>query len=714
MQRSRLTLNNLAVLTLLCVAAGVTQTHAAPPSFTQVRGEWQSSEGVLFDREGRVLHELRVDPAGRRLAWVALADVSPAARALIVRAEDQRFRDHAGVDWWALSGAAVKSALGGARRGASTISMQVAAQLDRKLKPARAARTLTQKWEQVHAAIELEKSWSKDEILEAYFNLSTFRGELQGIGAAARALFGKQPSGLDEAESLLLAALLRGPNTEATNVATRACALARATNSRVPCDTLTVSARASLGAKALTPIASLAPHVARELLSGNQANVKVTLDADLQSMALQALQEQLALLASQNVHDGAVLVADNASGEILAYVGNGGERSSAWYVDGVLAPRQAGSTLKPFLYQLAIESKLLTAASLMDDAPVNLMTPGGLYVPQNYDREFHGLASVRVALASSLNVPAVRALMLVGVDNFVERLRALGFDHLARDGDYYGYSLALGSAEVSLWQLVNAYRTLANGGRASTMTLLSRNGRHEQRILDVAASYIVSDVLADASARSVSFGLANVLAPRFFAAVKTGTSKDMRDNWCVGFTGKFTVGVWVGNFDGSPMRDVSGVSGAAPIWLDLVNYLQRRPGATRPARPAGVVSETVQFDENVEPAREELFIPGTETRRIASKRGPAARARIAYPSDGTLVAIDPDIPVPVQQMQFSMRPELRGHRFKIDGVQIEASSRWAPVAGEHLLELIDARGEVVDTLRFRVRGALRSAQVDAQ
>ena len=386
-------------------------------------------------------------------------------------------------------------------------------------------------------------------------------------------------------------------------------------------------------------------------------------------------------LRGKTCRDGAVLVVDNASGEILAYVGNGGEQSSAWYVDGVQAPRQAGSTLKPFLYQLAIENKLLTAASLMDDAPVNLMTSSGLYVPQNYDREFHGLTSLRVALASSLNVPAVRALMLVGVDNFVERLRALGFDHIVRDGDYYGYSLALGSAEVSLWQLVNAYRTLANGGRWSPMTLLSSSGQHETRTLDAAASYIVSDVLADPSARSLSFGLENVLAPRFFAAVKTGTSKDMRDNWCVGFTANFTIGVWVGNFDGSPMRDVSGVSGAAPVWLELANTLQRKSAATRPARPAGLVARSVEFDETAEPAREELFIAGTETHHIALKRGAAARARIVYPGEGTY-----SLSTRISQRRCN-RCNSRCARncaaipFRIDGEELASSARWSPVRG---------------------------------
>ena len=264
-----------------------------------------------------------------------------------------------------------------------------------------------------------------------------------------------------------------------------------------------------------------------------------TLDGRLQAFALDAVKRQLAQLGAQNVADAAVLVADNASGEVLAYIGNSGAESSARYVDGVQAARQAGSTLKPFLYELAIEERLLTAASLLEDSPVNIVTPGGLYVPQNYDRDFKGMVSLRTALSSSLNVPAVRTLTLLGTDPFVERLRALGFDYVTQEGDYYGYSLALGSAEISLWQLANAYRTLAQGGVASPLRLVPGEAVHGMRVLDRAASFIVSDILADRLARSVTFGLANTLSTRYWAAVKTGTSKDMRDNWCVGFSARY-------------------------------------------------------------------------------------------------------------------------------------------------------------------------------
>lgn len=703
--RRRMTRAIVTFAALVTVCSGV---RADVPSFEDVRARWTPTEAVLLDRHGEALQELRVVAQGRRLAWTRLEDISPAALATIVRAEDQRFYRHGGVDWLALTDAALDS-LFSRPRGASTISMQVAAQLDPELRPARSRRSVSQKWAQIQAARRLEAAWSKRQILEAYLNQSTFRGELQGIAAAAQGLFGKQPSGLDERESLLLAVLLRGPNASAEVAAGRACTLARDMEASAGCEGLQVMARASLPRQpAIAPSVALAPHVARMLLGPADRRVVTTLDRELQAYAVDALRRQVAALADRNVRDGAALVVDNASGEVLAYVGNTGAESSAVYVDGVQAPRQAGSTLKPFLYEAAIGARLLTAASLTDDSPVNLVTPTGLYVPQNYDREFRGLASVRTALSSSLNVPAVRTLMLVGADAFAEHLRSLGFSHVTGDGDFYGYSLALGSAEVSLWELANAYRTLANGGTWSPLQLRSGGAGERRSILDPGASAIVADILSDPLARSVAFGLESPLATRHWAAVKTGTSKDMRDNWCMGFTDRYTVAVWVGNFDGSPMHDVSGVSGAAPAWLELVNFLHRGQASRQPPMPREVMRARVEFDNSVESAREELFLAGTEVARIAAKPRQGGPVRITYPGDGAILALDPDIPAGVQRVPFSASGWHGDYRWQLDGAALEAQGGqvfWIPSPGRHVLALHDAQGVELDRVEFDVRGA---------
>ncbi len=214
-----------------------------------------------------------------------------------------------------------------------------------------------------------------------------------------------------------------------------------------------------------------APHLARQLLTRAGTSVHSTLDAPLQRFAAETLRNRLAALAERNVEDGAVIVLDNASGEVLAYVGSSGDLSGAAAVDGAAALRQPGSTLKPFLYGVAIDQRWLTAASLLDDAPLALATPTGLYVPQNYERDFKGVVSVRSALAASLNVPAVRTLQLVGVERFRQALQSFGLSSVKHDGEYYGYGLALGGGDTSLLTLTNAYRALANGGVWSPVRL---------------------------------------------------------------------------------------------------------------------------------------------------------------------------------------------------------------------------------------------------
>jgi penicillin-binding protein 1C len=693
---------------LIALLLAASSLRAQIPSYDLVRTEWKSTEGVLLDRDGQLIHELRVVERGRRLGWVTLDRVSPAAIEAIVRAEDKRFFSHGGVDWLALSDAALDT-LFSRPRGASTISMQVAAQLDQELMPKAGHRSFGQKWDQINAAQALEKSWSKRQILEVYLNLSTFRGELQGISAAANGLFAKHPSGITDSEGLLLAALLRGPNAGPDQAGRRACAIAASMDSAVPCQRIVALAQQVLGAAPdIRPGVDLAPHVARALLSDERPRVRSTLDVALQRFTLDTLQRQLADLADRSVADGAVVVADNRTGEVLAYVGNAGNSASAFYVDGVRAARQAGSTLKPFLYGMAIEQRLVTAASLVEDSPVNLVTPTGLYVPQNYDREFKGLVSLRTALSSSLNVPAVRTLMLVGADAFAERLRRLGFADVTEDGDFYGYSLALGSAEVTLWQLANAYRALANGGRWSPLVVEPARTR-SSAVMDQTAAYVVADILSDKLARSPTFGLDNPLATRHWAAVKTGTSKDMRDNWCVGFTDRYTVAVWVGNFDGSPMQDVSGVTGAAPIWLEVVNYLHRDVASRQPAMPRDLIRTQVHFDGDLEPPRPELFLAGTELSHVASKSVESTRVSIAYPGNGTIIALDPDIPDEVQRVRFTMRPEVDGYRWRLNGEDLgtdPSATFWRPAAGTSTLVLLDRDGNEVDSVRFEVRGVI--------
>lgn len=681
--------------------------QAALPTPAQVQAAWRTSDARLLDRHGVPIDAIRIDMRVRRLAWTPLAEISPALGAAVLQAEDQRFMEHGGVDLRAAGQAAWDNLFRARPRGASTITMQLAGLLDAELRASGGGRSWRQKWNQALAARELEAGWSKGQILEAYLNLASFRGELQGVRAATQALFGKAPSGLDQAEASILAALLRAPGAAPRVVARRACALAQELKSQARCATIEWQTEVALGRPAAQPAPALARQAARKLLGEAGLSGRSTLDAGLQRVAFDALRRHLRELAGRNAGDGAVLVIDNASGELLAYVGNAGNSE----VDGVTALRQAGSTLKPFLYELALERRLLTAASLLDDSPIDVAAGAGMYVPQNYDRQFKGYASVRTSLASSLNIPAVRTLLTTGLERFHARLKELGLTSLTEDAQFYGPSLALGSADVSLLELANAYRTLANGGVHGTLTLRPRALDVGRRVLDAGASFIVGDILADRAARSVTFGLRNELATAYWSAVKTGTSKDMRDNWCLGYSDRYTVGVWVGNFDGQPMWDVSGVSGAAPVWRDLMDYLHRdRPGRQGSAPPA-LVRREVRFVPAHEAARPEWFLAGTESAVIESV--PAARRapRIVYPADGSIIATDPDIPEQLERVVFRAQAGA-GLRWRLDGADLGAadeSAAWRPTGGAHRLELVDGAGKEIAASRFEVRGNGRTA-----
>ena len=716
----------------------------ALPAFQEVRSSYRSSETQVLSREGVLLQRLRTDLTVRRGAWVALGDVSPALRLALLVSEDQRFYAHSGVDWQAASAAAWGNLWNTRTRGASTITMQLVGLLDSTWRSSNSGRSVGQKLGQAWSATQLEKQWRKDQILEAYLNLLPFRGELVGMDALSRTLFGKAPHALDARESAIAAALVRGPNAAPAVVAQRACGVWQAMqqmqgrSAESACVGMLWQTEQVLRARLWPATEGVAPHWARRVwtqhLAGRvapqapavlAATVETTLSAPIQQLAVQSLQRHLRELQGRNVEDGAVVVLDNASGEVLAWVGSSGDLSQASEVDGVLAWRQPGSTLKPFLYAQALDEQRLTAASLLEDSPAQIATPSGLYIPQNYDRRFKGWVSVRTALASSLNVPAVRTLVMLTPDAFGAQLQRLGIA-LRESPGYYGYSLALGSAEMPLLHLTNAYRALANRGQFTPVAAAVRApapaaGVPPQAVISPQAAFIIAHILSDAQARAMTFGMDSVLNTRFWSAVKTGTSKDMRDNWAIGWSQHYTVGVWVGNASGAAMHSVSGSSGAAPIWADVMAGLHaqgHRPLPSHPpAAPTGVVLQPVVFAAQgggaaLDAPRQEWFIAGTQQAEFVppAAAGPGRAAagaalRIVRPVDGTILALDPDIP-PARQ-QLLLQATRSGGRWWMDGQRLGSGAQlhWAPLPGRHVLQLQDAQGRVLDEVRLEVRGA---------
>jgi penicillin-binding protein 1C len=705
-------LRRLAILGLPIAAIAVLMlAMSGPPTttFAEVRARWHPSEAQLLDRNGDPVHELRIDRHGRRFAWTPLDEISPALTHAIVKSEDHRFWRHHGVDVIAITTSAARVVVGGRSRGASTITMQLASILDPSLGKSQARKTILRKFRQVCAALEIERRWSKPEILEAYLNLVTYRGELQGIGAASRVMFSKSPHGIDSAEAAVLAALIRAPNARRESVAIRANALGHALGSDGPSRVDIASALEGAFSRGSDYArVALAPHLAERLLHGESGSARCALDRELQQFVIDTLRRQIVDVRDRRVDDGAVIVVENSTGEVWAYVGGAGDLSNAPDFDAIRAPRQPGSTLKPFLYALAVDQHLLTAASLIEDTPLELPEQRGIYRPLDYDRQFRGLVSMRTALASSLNVPAVRTTDMIGVESFADRLRRLGFSGLVEEGDYYGAALALGSADVTLWQLVNAYRTLANGGRYSDLRLTNDADTHlSTQVYSAEASFVISDILSDRASRSTTFGLENSLATRYWSAVKTGTSKDMRDNWCVGYTDKFTVGVWVGNSSGVPMRDVTGITGAAPTWLSLMNYLHDRFGSGQIARPLGVSLANVSFPNEVEPPRQEWFVAKTAPTGSASGLDDF-NPQILSPASGAIIALDPDIPAHAQRVVFEASRGARSSHWILDGrvlAPVRGELLWTPSVGAHTLSIARDSVNAVQTVQFVVRGS---------
>jgi penicillin-binding protein 1C len=566
------------------IAAIVLALAAAYAAGTDVARLPAQREAVTFtDRTGLPLGTVLASDSSHAIA-VPLDRISPAFIDALIAAEDARFYRHGAIDVAALLRAARDYAVyGQARSGGSTIAMQLA----RLLHPAPS--TVRGKILQIAVAERIAIRSSKPAILQAYANRVPMGGNLYGVEAAARTYFGEPAADLDLAQASLLAAIPNDPSRLAPDVDLRALrarqryVLARMVQlgtidgrqaDRAYAETLHLHRHDAGITDAAHALFSLYPQVAR---SGG--SVRTTLDRALQRFVQAQTRDVVGALQDYHVTDAAALVVDNRTGAVLAYAGSPDYFSdeALGRNDGVRALRQPGSSLKPFTYELALERGTIRSTTILPDVPAAYALPGGkLYQPADYSGRFSGPVRVRYALANSLNVPAVHVLSDLGVGTLLDRLHELGFAHLDRTPSYYGLGLTLGSGEVSLWELTGAYVTLAREGSQISLHLLPRASAIPRRVGDPATWSLVTDMLADPHARAKSFGVHSVLEMPFPAAVKTGTSSDFRDTWTVGFSRDYTVGVWVGNFDGTAMRGVSGVTGAGPLWNRILLHLHER------------------------------------------------------------------------------------------------------------------------------------------
>jgi penicillin-binding protein 1C len=574
------------------------------------------ANAVTFEDRGGVPLGTVLARDSEHAVRVPLARVSPRFLAAIRAVEDARFEQHGAVDLLALARAAWQlGRTGHIVSGGSTITMQLA-----RLRWGLPHSPLG-KLEEIVLATRIEAGTPKAAILEAYVNRLPMGGDLVGVEAGARTYFGTPAAELDLAHAAFLAAIPNAP-AELDPYAHRDALEARR---RLVLQRMVATGAATAGdatRAASEPIDVLprsegiaaAPHLLFRLAAGvppEATRVRTTIDGDLQAFAENATQQIVGGLGERGARDGAAIVLDNRDGAILAYVGSADyfAREGAGKNDGVTALRQPGSTLKPFLYELAFEQRTARPTTILADVPTTYAIPGlHAYSPGDYSERFAGPVRARIALADSLNVPAVRVLSDVGVPAFLDRLHALGFRHLTRAADHYGLGLALGDGEVTLEELAAAYATIARGGHAVRAYALLDSGGSvaaggPPNVGATSEWALVTDVLADAHARARSFGVSSLLRTPFPSAVKTGTSSDFRDTWTVGFTHDYTVATWVGNFDGAPMQHISGVTGAAPLWNRIIRHLAERDAPPAFAPPHGYVRRPMCATTGVRPTR---------------------------------------------------------------------------------------------------------------
>jgi penicillin-binding protein 1C len=569
-------------------------------------------QSVQFvDRTGRPLRRVLQDQKIYR-SRCSLADVSPNAIAATLSAEDKRFRTHSGIDPLAIVRALVQAVrTGQIHSGASTITEQLV-----KLSCPDSPRGVWAKVSEAWGALSLERHWNKDRILEEYLNRLNY-GDLQvGLASASWDYFEKPPGDLSAAEAAFLAAIPQAPSRldPFTHFAA-AKARQRWVLQRMHVNGyLDNAAYARAVAEPLrlrqnsrefeAPLFVDLLLERRGTLLADGGVVATTIDLSLNQWIEQVIARQLQTLTDKNVTAAAAVVIHNSTGEVFALSGSGDYfEPGIGQINGAWSARSAGSVLKPFTYICALERGAFPG-TVIADVPTDFPTETGLYHPNNYNHRFYGPVTLRFALTNSLNVAAIKVLEQEGgPETLYSALQRAGITTLEHPAAYYGLGLTIGNGEVRLLELTNAFASLARLGVYKPFRLLkeyetatrSGSGRSDaatlgsaQRIFDERAAYLLADMLSDNHARAGTFGLNSYLSFEFPVACKTGTSSNYRDNWTIGFTPEWTVGVWAGNPDNSAMRGITGVTGAAPIFHEIMLKLHDRYGSSWYQAPPGI------------------------------------------------------------------------------------------------------------------------------
>jgi penicillin-binding protein 1C len=596
-----------------------------------------------------------------------LYDIPDLLKEAFIVSEDRRFFTHHGVDVRALGGAIMGNLRRGAAvRGASTITGQVV----RLVNPR--PRNLWSKWMEGIEAALLEQNESKADILEFYLNEIPYASNRRGIAQAARYYFDRDLKSLSPREMLALVVLARAPSgydlyrhPERTDAPIERLADALFERRMID-DKLYAAIKAEKIILSPPRLPGNAPFADYARLSSlNPAGaLRTTIDAGLQQQVQNILDTRVKDLLGKNVHQGAVLIVDHETNEILAWAVTGTE------IDAVTTPRQPGSALKPFLYALALD-KGWTAATMIDDSPVAEAVGNGLHRFHNYSNTYYGEIPLREALGNSLNIPAVMTAQHVGVGNYLETLRHLGFSSLGRSAEIYGDGLALGNGEVTLFELVQGYAALANHGLFHPLRILQDDiaEKKMERIYSDESASLIANILSDPHARQMEFGQDSVLNLSVQTAAKTGTSTGYRDAWVAGFNDRYVVGIWMGNLDGTGMENVTGSTGPALALRSIFALLNKH----REARHLYLSPRLVEAEACRRPAENgapcpkytEWFIPGTEPKDSALQPEKTVRVELIRPTDGMEMAYDPRVPANYQKF-----------RFEVAGIEKKSHVEW--------------------------------------
>lgn len=649
---------------------------------------------------------------------VPLYETPELLRNAFITSEDQHFFSHNGVDWRARLAALWQNIHAGKKiRGASTITEQVV----RIINPR--PRNLWSRWLEGFEAILLESRASKGKILNFYLNQIPYAANRRGIAQAARYYFNRDLDTLTHKEMLALAVLPRAPSAFDLykNPQKIEASIGRLARNMADRGELTTQEQEQIIAEKflLEPPSAQASathfiNYIRETIPYSLSENGVllsTMDAELQNKAQSLLDERIKSLKRKQVHNGAVLVVDYTSGEILvwAVAGAGDEQlrseTPASEIDAVRSPRQAGSSMKPFLYALALDSGW-SPATMLDDAPMSEAIGSGIHYFHNYGRIFYGKISLREALGNSLNIPALETIGFVTPARYLETLHLLGFMSLSKPVEFYKEGLALGNGEVTLFEMVQAYSALANRGIFRPITPLAQPpfARAEKRVYSQEATSIIANILSDSFARRREFGAGSILNLPVQTAVKTGTSTDYHDAWVMGFNSRYMVGVWMGNLDQTPMDGVTGSTGPALVLRGIFYYLAEHEKASPLYLSPRLVQKEVcsNYEQPTEKKEEisncfphtEYFIAGTESNNLSANEKPEARKQginLVRPTEGLQIAYDPRIPAYAQAFEFVADGITNGSRVewflngKLVGRAQNSRLLWPVTRGQYTL-----------------------------